>query len=135
MTIQEVIQFEKEINEIELTKNKSIDTTTMESFEKFYSDTVVMIESDGTTLNGKEECRNMEIGFNASMQAINAKDLISSVAFPSTDPNYEFMVVATWYYNIVTSMYPIDGTQTSIAYWKDGQIQKVQFLFPSEVIK
>jgi hypothetical protein len=135
MTLQEVIQYEKEINSIELTKNKSVDTLTMEMFEKYYADEVEIIESDGTSFKGKEACRAMEQGFNGSIQAINSKDLLSSVAFPSTDPNYEFMVVSTWYYNLVTAMYPIDATQTSIAYWKNGQIQKAVFISPSEVIK
>jgi hypothetical protein len=135
MTIQEVIQYEKEINEIELTKNKSVETITMESFEKFYSDNVIIVESDGTTFNGKEACRAMEQGFNGSIQVINAKELLSSVVIPSIEAAYEFMVVSTWYYNLVTAMYPIDAAQTSIAYWKDGQIQKAVFVSPVEVIK
>jgi hypothetical protein len=135
MTIQEVIQYEKEINAIELTKNKSVETLTMEMFETYYAEDVEIVESDGTIFKGKEACRAMEQSFNGSIQAINQKDLISSVAFQSTDPNYEFMVVSTWYYNLVTAMYPIDATQTSIAYWKDGQIKKAVFVSPSEVIK
>jgi hypothetical protein len=135
MTIQEVIQYEKEINSIELTSNKNVDTLTMEGFEKFYAEDVVIVESDGTTFNGKEACRAMEQGFNGAIQAINAKDLLSSVAMPSIDPAYEFMVISTWYYNLVTAMYPIDAAQTSIAYWKDGQIKKAVFVSPVEVIK
>jgi hypothetical protein len=135
MTIQEVIQFEKEINSIELTANKSIDTLSMAMFEKYYSEDVEIVESDGTSFKGKDACRAMEQEFNSSIQAINSKDLLSSVAIPSQDPNYEFMVISTWYYNLVTAMYPIDAVQTSIAYWKDGQIQKAVFISPSEVIK
>jgi hypothetical protein len=135
MTIQEVTQYEKEINSIELTLNKSIETITLEAFEKFYAEDVIIVEADGTTYTGKEQCRAMEQGFYKSIQVINAKDLLSSVVIQSIDPDYEFMVISTWYNNLVTAMYPIDANQTSIAYWKDGQIKKAVFAFPIEVIK
>lgn len=58
MTIQQVIANEKEINAIELAKVKSL-----EGFEKFYGEDVVIIQGDGTTFNGKVACRGMEEGF------------------------------------------------------------------------
>jgi hypothetical protein len=129
MTIQQVIANEKEINAIELSKAKNLD-----GFEKFYSDSVVIVQDDGTTFTGKEACRAMEEGFNSSIISITTKELLSSVVMPSFDLEYEFCVVSTWNYDLMTSMYPIKGLQTSIAFWKDGMIQKVTFKSGSEII-
>jgi hypothetical protein len=129
MTIQQVIDNEKMINLIESAKVKSL-----EGFEKFYSPTVVIIQNDGTTFTGKEACRTMEEGFNSSIVNITTKNLLSSVVLPSDNPEFEFLVVSTWDYDLVTTMYPIKGNQTSLAYWKDNMIQQVTFKSGSVII-
>jgi hypothetical protein len=129
MTIQQVIANEKEINAIEFAKIKSL-----EGFEKFYAPEVVIVQDDGTTFTGKEACRAMEEGFNFSIISITTKNLLSSVVLPSFDSEYEFVVVATWEYDLMTSVYPNKGNQTSIAFWKNGMIQKVTFKSGSEII-
>ncbi len=129
MTLQQVIANEQEINTIESSKIKSL-----EGFEKFYGDDVIMVQSDGTTFNGKEACRAMEEGFNSSIITITDKTLLSSVVLPSDNPEYEFLVVATWYYDLVTAMYPIKGNQTSLCYWANDKIQKAIFKSGSEII-
>lgn len=117
MTIQQVITNEQKINSIEFLKEKNL-----AGFEEFYSDSVVIIQDDGTDFTGKEACRAMEEGFNSSIISITTKELLSSVVMPSFDPEYEFCVIATWNYDLMTSMYPIKGLQTSIGFWKDGMI-------------
>lgn len=129
MTIQQVIASEQEINTIEVSKIKSL-----EGFEKFYSEGVIIIQSDGTTFEGKEACRAMEEGFNSSIITITDKRLLASVVLPSDEPEYEFLVVSTWYYDLMTSMYPIKGNQTSLCYWANDKIQKVTFKSGSEII-
>jgi hypothetical protein len=129
MTIQQVITNEQKINAVEELKVKDL-----AGFEEFYSESVIIIQDDGTTFTGKEACRAMENGFNSSIINITTKKLISSVAIPSFDSEYEFCVVATWEYDLMTTMYPIKGLQTSIAFWKDDMIQKVIFKSGSIII-
>jgi hypothetical protein len=128
MTIQQVIANEKEINELVLAGKM------LEAFIKFYGEKVVMIESDGSQNVGKVACQAYEEGFMSSITQFNEAKLLSSVVMPSDDSNYEFLVVATWYNDIVTTNYPIKGNQSSLAYWKDGMIQKVTFKSGSEII-
>jgi hypothetical protein len=129
MNIQEVISFENEINIKEASLEKSTD-----NFEKFYGEDVTVTQDDGSTLVGKEACRKSEEEFIGNIVSITASDLLSSVAMPSPDPDYEFLVIATWYYDLVTNMYPIKGNQTSFAYWKDGLIRKTVYKSGSEII-
>jgi hypothetical protein len=129
MTIQQVITNEQEINAIEASKVKSLS-----AFEKFYSENVIIIQSDGTVFTGKDACRAGEVGFNSSIITTTDKKLLSSVVLPSDLPEYEFLVVGTWYYDLVTSMYPIKGNQTSLCYWANDKVQKVIFKSGSEII-
>jgi hypothetical protein len=129
MTIQQVISNEQKINTIEELKVKDL-----AGFEEFYSNTVVIVQDDGTTFTGKEDCRPMENGFNSSIITITTKKLVSSVVIPSFDSEYEFCVIATWDYDLMTAMYPIKGLQTSMTFWKDDMIQKVIFKSGSVVV-
>jgi 3-phosphoglycerate kinase len=117
MTIQQVIANEKEINELVLAGKM------LEAFIKFYGENV-----------GKVACQAYEEGFMSSITQFNEAKLLSSVVMPSDDSNYEFLVIATWYNDIVTTNYPIKGNQSSLCYWKDGMIQKVTFKSGSEII-
>jgi hypothetical protein len=128
MTIQQVIANEKEINKLVL-ENKSL-----EAFEKFYGENVTMTESDGSTTTGKAACRVYEEGFVASVTEFRGVKFLSSVVVASDVPEYEFLVVATWWYDFTTTNYPFTGNQTSLAYWKDDMIQKVTFKSPAEII-
>jgi hypothetical protein len=128
MTIQQVIANEKEINELVLA-NKSLD-----AFEKFYGENVTMTESDGSTTVSKSACRLYEEGFFASVTEFRGIKLVASVVLPSDVPEYEFLVVATWWYDFTTTQYTNTGNQTSFTYWKDDMIQKVTFKSPSEII-
>jgi hypothetical protein len=128
MTIQQVITHEKEINQLVL-EGKSL-----EAFEKFYGEDVIMTESDGSTTTGKTDCRKYEEGFFASVTEFRGIKLLASVAMPSDVAEYEFLVVATWWYDFTTAHYTNTGNQTSFTYWKDGMIQKVTFKSPSEII-
>jgi hypothetical protein len=128
MTIQQVIANEKEINQLVL------DNKSLEAFEKFYGENVSMTESDGSTTTGKAACRVYEEGFFTSVTEFRGIKFLSSVVMPSDDSNYEFLVVATWWYDFTTTQYTNTGNQTSLAYWKDGMIQKVTFKSGSEII-
>jgi hypothetical protein len=128
MTIQQVIANEKQINELVLAGKM------LEAFIKYYSEDVVMIENDGSQNVGKVACQAYEEGFMASITQFNEAKLLSSVVMPSPNSEYEFLVVATWYNDIVTTNYPIKGNQTSFAYWSSGMIQKVTFKSGSEII-
>jgi hypothetical protein len=128
MTIQQVIANEKEINQLVL-DNKSLD-----AFKKYYGTNVIMIESDGSTNTGFDTCLAYEEGFFASVTEFRGQKLLSSVVLPSDNPDYEFLVVATWWFDFTTPYYTMTGNQTSFAYWKEDKIQKVTFKSPSEVI-
>jgi hypothetical protein len=128
MNIEQVIAKEKEINELVLA-GKSL-----EAFEKFYDENVIMTESDGSTNTGKEACRKYEVSFFETVTEFRGVKLISSVALPSDVSEYEFLVVATWWYDFTTPYYTMTGNQTSFTYWKDDMVQKVTFKSPSEII-
>jgi hypothetical protein len=128
MTIQQVISNEKEINELVLAGKA------MQAFIKYYGQYVTMIESDGTTRTGKVDCQAGEEAFFASVVDFRSSKLLSSVVLASDNPDYEFLVVATWYSDYTTTQFTFTGNQTSLAYWKDGMIQKVTFKSPAEII-
>jgi hypothetical protein len=128
MTIQQVISSEKEINELVLQGKM------MEAFMKFYGDDVIMIENDGSSNSGKAACQAYEEGFMSSIVEFKEAKLLSSIVLPSPDSNYEFLVIATWYNDIMTTNYPIKGNQTSFTYWKEGMVRKNEFKSGSEVI-
>jgi hypothetical protein len=128
MTIQQVIANEKEINQLVL-ENKSL-----EAFKKFYGPNVSMTESDGSTTTGFDNCLAYEESFFASVTEFRGIKFLSSVVMPSDIPDYEFLVVATWWYDFTTTQYTNTGNQTSLAYWKDDKIQKVTFKSGSEII-
>jgi hypothetical protein len=129
MTIQQVIAHEQEINLNE------VSTNTMQSFEKFYGENVTITQSDKTSVTGKEENRKVEIVFNQNITEIRTKKLVSSIVLPSNLSDYEFMVIATWDYDLSTKYYPIKGLQTSFTYWANDMIQKVEFYTGTEVIE
>ena len=128
MTIQQVISNEKEINELVIAGKA------MEAFIKYYGQNVIMSESDGTTRTGKVACQAGEEAFFASVTEFRGAKLLSSVVLESDNPEYEFLVVATWHNDFTTTQYTFTGNQTSLAYWKDGMIQKVTFKTPAEII-
>jgi hypothetical protein len=128
MTIQQVIENEKEINTMVMGNDM------LGAFAKFYGDDVVMVESDGTTTTGKPACQAGEEAFVASLTEFRGMKLLSSVVMPSPDFEYEFLVVATWWYDFTTTQYTMTGNQTSLTYWKDGMVRKNVFKSPSEVI-
>jgi hypothetical protein len=128
MTIQQVITNEQEINLNE------VSTNTMKSFEKFYGDSVTIVQADKTQVTGKEENRTIEIAFNENITEIRTKKLVSSMVLPSNLPEYEFLVIATWDYDLSTKYYPIKGLQTSFTYWANDMIQKVEFYTGTEII-
>lgn len=126
MTIQHVIQNEKQINELVLAGKM------LEAFEKFYGENVVMTESDGSQNVGKVACRAYEEGFMATITQFNEAKLLTSYVTPISED--EFEVHSVWYNDIVTVNYPIKGNQLSIAVWRDDMIQKVTFKSGSEII-
>jgi ketosteroid isomerase-like protein len=133
MTIQEVINYEKAINQM-MMENKM-----MEAFETYYGDDVVMIQNDGYTTTGKDECRKMEQGWMENLKEFRGTKLLQSVVHPfNHGDEYQFLVVATWWsdFTIMKDGKEITekGNQTSYTFWKDGKIRKVEFVFPSEVI-
>jgi hypothetical protein len=128
MTIQQVISNEKEINQL-VANGKAL-----EAFKKFYGDNVTMTESDGSSTIGKVNCLAGEEAFFASITDFRGTNLLSSVVTTSDLPEYEFLVVATWFMDFTTTQYTMTGNQTSLCYWKDGMIQKVTFKSPSEII-
>lgn len=128
MTIQQVIDNEKTINTLVM-EGKSMD-----AFETYYGEDVLMIESDGSTTTGKTACREYEENFGKSITEFRGSKLLSSVVMESDDSQYEFLVVATWFWDFTTTQYPFTGNQSSLTYWKDGKVQKVTFKMPAEII-
>jgi hypothetical protein len=132
MTIQQVIQNEKEIN------NMMQNNQMMQAFTTYYGDDVVMIQNDGTTHSGKADCQIMEENWVKALVEYRGGKLLNSVVMPSDDSNYEYLVVATWFVDFTSNFgsgnVDFATNQTSLCYWSNDKIRKVTFKFPSEVI-
>jgi ketosteroid isomerase-like protein len=132
MTVQQVINNEKTINQHVL-EGKALD-----AIDLFYGDDVVMIQKDGYTTTGKAATRAFEENFFSMVTEFRSSKLLQSVVTKSNLPDYEYLVVATWFSDYTLHMDGKDivatGNQTSLTYWADDKVQKVVFLDASEII-
>ena len=132
MTIEQVIQNEKDIN------NMMQNNQMMQAFTTYYGDDVVMIQNDGSTFTGKPDCQVMEEGWGKALVEFRTSKLLSSVVLPSDNSDFEFLVVATWFNDYTANFgkgnVDMTGNQTSLCYWENDKIRKVIFKSPSQII-
>lgn len=96
---------------------------TMEAFEKFYHDDVVMQENESAPTIGKHANRNREIEFfnnvsefrGAEVKGVTIGDNLSTVI---------------WHYDYTHKEWGVRNyTQVSVQQWQDGKIIKEQFFY------
>lgn len=97
---------------------------TMESFEKYYSEDVVMQENSEPPTIGKDANRKREIEFHDNVEFRSA-----SVEGLAVNGNISFVI---WNYDYTHKEWGEKKyTQVSVQHWKDGLIVKEQFFYGS----
>jgi hypothetical protein len=117
MTISEVKQaYEDIVNLVNTGKS-------MEAFDKYYSDDVVMQENNLEPMVGKEANRAREMDFFSKVTDFRGAKLVD-VAYN------ENLVIAVWDLDYSHSEWGERvTTQISIQHWKDGKVAKEQFVY------
>jgi hypothetical protein len=132
MIVSQVIEHEKTINELVMA-NKAL-----EAFGTYYGEDVVMTQIDGYTSIGKAACQKLQEGFVSSVLEFRGRELLASVVTLSDLPEFEFVVIATWFndYTVIRDGKHVitKGNQTSFTYWAGDKIRKVRFMSGSEII-
>lgn len=108
---------------------------TSAAFEKYYADSIVMIEGDGTVTTGKEACRQgREFFFREMLVEFRESRLISQHIAVSAEKEFDFIVVSNWYndFTIKLGDQIVDdkSNQLSIGFWKDGLVVKESYNYP-----
>lgn len=98
---------------------------TMEAFEKYYHDDVVMQENESAPTIGKEANRLREEAFYASITEFReAKPLKVALG--------EGITMVQWHYDYTHKDWGVRNyVQVSVQEWKDGKIIKEQFFYAS----
>lgn len=96
---------------------------TMEAFEKYYHDDVVMQENENAPTIGKEANRQREEAFYASITEFReAKPLKVALG--------EGITMVQWHYDYTHKDWGVRNyVQVSVQEWKDGKIIKEQFFY------
>lgn len=96
---------------------------TMEAFEKYYHDDVVMQENENAPTIGKEANRLREEAFYASITEFReAKPLKVALG--------EGITMVQWHYDYTHKDWGVRNyVQVSVQEWKDGKIIKEQFFY------
>ncbi|MEX0268248.1 hypothetical protein AB3R30_03825 [Leptolyngbyaceae cyanobacterium UHCC 1019] len=108
---------------------------TSAALEKYYAESIVMIEGDGTITTGKEACRQgREVFFKELLIEFRESKLVSQDIAVSADKEYDFVVISNWYNDFTIKVYDqiIDtrSNQISIGFWKDGLVIKESYNYP-----
>ena len=117
MTISTIETSVKELNELIL------DGKSMDAFEKYYDDEVVMQENELAPTVGKEANRRRELKFYSDIADFRgAKALHVAVG--------ENVSYVTWHFDYTHKEWGVRNyTQVSVQHWKDGKIVKEQFFY------
>ena len=122
-------------------ERKMRENKAMECIEEFYHDDIIMIDSDQKggylTTTGIESVTKHEAGFFACIKAMNEHKLIHMVICNSDLPEYDFVVFATWSFDMDMDfgggITKYKSDQASTSYWKDGKVAKERFFNPATV--
>ena len=115
--MQDVAALDRELNEMVLNGQA------LEAFEKFYSDDVVMQESGGDPILGKELNRQREIDFFTSLEQFHGAGVVGHAV--SGDRSF-----SEWWMDVTFK----DGgrvkmEQVAARAWKDGRVVSERFYY------
>src|SRR5258706_11482532 len=95
----------------------------MDGFEKYYDDQVVMQENELPPTVGKEANRNRELLFFSNITEFRGAKVLNL----SAGENISFV---TWHFDYTHKEWGIRNyTQISVQHWKNGKIIKEQFFY------
>lgn len=96
---------------------------TMEAFELYYHDDVIMQENEQNPTIGKEDNRQREMTFLNSVTEFRGAAILSTAA--SDDVSF-----VKWHFDYTHKDWGIRNyTQVSVQNWKDGKIIREQFFY------
>ncbi|NJL87350.1 MAG: hypothetical protein HC886_17420 [Leptolyngbyaceae cyanobacterium SM1_1_3] len=129
MTLEELQEKLADINQL------VANLQTAAAFEKYYADSIVMTEGDGTVTTGKNACRQgREFFFREMLIEFRESKLLSQNIAVAAEKEYDFVVVSNWYNDFTIKL---DGqiianksNQLSIGFWKDGLVVKESYNYP-----
>ncbi len=114
---QDVTALDAELNNMIVT-GKALD-----AFEKFYADNCVMQENLDPPREGKQACRDYEIGFFSNIAEFRAGELLASAV--GGDRSYsEWRFAAK-----LKDGSSFDNTQVAVRRWKDGKVVWERFYY------
>ena len=116
-TATNVEQLDKQLNDDVLSGK------TLEAFEKYYADDVVMQENSEEPRKGKEANRKAEQEFMASVEAFNG----ASVKASAVNGDVTF---SEWEMDITfKGGHPVKMNQVAVRQWKNGKIAHERFFY------
>lgn len=95
----------------------------MEAFEKYYDDKVVMQENEMPPTEGKDANRQRELNFYANIKEFRGARVLAKAAG-------ENISYVTWHFDYTHKEWGMRNyTQVSVQTWKNGKIIKEQFFY------
>jgi hypothetical protein len=117
MTQSEILHALQDLNGLVL-QGKSL-----EAFEKYYHDQVVMQENENPPTVGKEANRQRELAFYGSVTEFRGAKPLKVTA----GDNYSMV---EWHYDYTHKDWGVKNyTQVSVQEWQDGKIKKEKFYY------
>lgn len=96
---------------------------TLDAFELYYDDNVVMQENEAPPTVGKEANRKREIEFLGNITAVRHAEVLQK----AVNDTVSFVM---WKYDYTHKEWGVRNyTQVSVQHWKDGKIIKEQFFY------
>lgn len=97
----------------------------MEAFEKFYDDNVVMQEASGEQRKGKEANRKFEQEFTGSIQEFHGAQIKSSAVNEQTGTSF-----AEWWMDVTfKGGQRVQMEEVSVQHWKNGKVVFERFYY------
>jgi ketosteroid isomerase-like protein len=124
MTQEQLITAVKEIHSL-TNQGQAI-----EAMKKYYSDDVIMIESNGKTTKGLEANLAREIEFFSAITEMKEMKINDTFVYVNPDTEEE-IVVTTSSMDLVMGDQSVKGTQVSITNWANDKVVKEQFIYHS----
>jgi ketosteroid isomerase-like protein len=94
----------------------------IQAMQQYYSDNVVMIESDGSATHGLAANLKREEEFFGSITEMREMKITDTFV-------YDDLVVTISFMDMDINGTPIKGSQASVTEWKDGKVIKEQFIY------
>jgi hypothetical protein len=107
----------------EAIKSLVLQGKTMEAFEKYYGDDVVMQENETPAIFGKAANRNRELNFFSKVTEFRAME-VKAVAYG------EDVIISEWFVDYTHAEWgKVTHDQVSVQRWKDGKVVHERFYY------